>query len=73
MLTMKDPCGFLIGKGCPTTLFEAQERVCDIEDNITSSLIQEEHCLEETFQINQIDDFVLPYPPRNIRTYIQKE
>jgi hypothetical protein len=71
MSTMKDPCGVLIGRH-PTTLFEAQERACEIEENITSSLMQEEDCLEETFQINQIDDFVLPDPPHNIRTYLQK-
>jgi hypothetical protein len=38
MSTMKDPCGVLIGKGCPTTLLEAQERACEIEENMTSSL-----------------------------------
>jgi hypothetical protein len=58
---------------CPTTLFEAQERVCEIEENITSSIIQEEECLEETFQINQIDDFVSPDFPLDVRTYLQGE
>jgi hypothetical protein len=69
---MKDPYGVLIGRR-PTTLFEAQERACEIEENITSSLIQEEECLEETFQINQIDDFVSPYFPLDVRTYLQEE
>jgi hypothetical protein len=30
MSTMKDPCGVLIGRH-PRTLFEAQERACEIE------------------------------------------
>jgi hypothetical protein len=70
---MRNPCGVLIGKGHPKNLFEVQQRVCEIEENITSSLIQEEYCLEETFQINQIDEFVVPYPPCDIKTYLQKE
>lgn len=72
MSTMKDPCGILIGRR-PTTLFEAQERACEIEENITSSLIQEEECLKETLQINQIDDFVSLDFPLNVRTYLQEE
>jgi hypothetical protein len=72
MSTMKDPYGVLIGR-LPTTLFEAQERVCEIEESITYSLMQEEDCLKETLQINQIDDFVLRYPPCDIGTYLQKE
>jgi hypothetical protein len=51
---MRDPYGVLIGKH-PTTLFEAQERACEIEENITSSLMQTKDSLEETFQINQIE------------------
>jgi hypothetical protein len=69
---MKDPYGVLIGR-LPTTLFEAQERSCEIKENITSSIMQEEDCLEQTFQINHIDDFVSPDPPLDIRTYLQKE
>jgi hypothetical protein len=38
MSTMRDPCGVIIGKGFPITLLEAQERLCEIEENITSSL-----------------------------------
>jgi hypothetical protein len=60
---MKDPYGVLIGRH-PTTLFEAQERACEIEENLASSLIQEEECLKETLHINHIDDFVSPkFPP----------
>jgi hypothetical protein len=73
MSTMKYPCEVLIGKGCPTTLLESQERACEIEENMTSSLIQDEDCLEEIIQINQVDDFVIPEPPHNIRTYLQRE
>jgi hypothetical protein len=40
MSTMKYPRGVLIGKGIPITLFEAQERACEIEENMTSSLSQ---------------------------------
>jgi len=67
---MKDPYGVLIGK-CPTTLFEDQERAYEIEENITSSIIQEEECPEETFQINQLDDFVSPNFLPDVRTYLQ--
>jgi hypothetical protein len=70
--TMKDPYGVLIGRH-PTTLFEAQERACEIEENLASSLIQEEECLKETLQINQIDDFVSPNFPSDVRTYLQEE
>jgi hypothetical protein len=70
MSTMRDPCKVLIGKGRPATLLEAQERACEIEDNIASSLNQEEDYLEETFQINQVDDFVIPYPPHDVRTHL---
>ena len=30
---------------CPTTLFEGQERACEIEENLATSLIQEEENL----------------------------
>jgi hypothetical protein len=73
MSTMRHPCGFLIGQGCPTTLFEAQERVCEIEENIDLSLCQDEDCLEEIIYINQVSDLVLPDPPHNVRTYLQRE
>jgi hypothetical protein len=73
MSTMNDALGVLIGKGRPTILLEAQERACEIEENITSSLNQEEECLEEIIQINQVDDFVIPDPPCNIKTYPQRE
>jgi hypothetical protein len=62
---MKVLYGVLIGRH-PTTLFEAQERVCEIEENITSSLIQEEEYLKEMFQINQIDDFFSPEFPLDV-------
>jgi hypothetical protein len=69
---MKDPYGFLIGR-CPTTLFEAQERSCEIEENLASALLQEEECLKETLQINWIDNFVSPNFPLDVRTYLQEE
>jgi len=71
MSNMRDPYGVLIGKGCSTTLLEAQERACEIDT--TSSLNQEEECLEKIIHINQVDDFVVPDPPCNIRTYLQKK
>jgi hypothetical protein len=70
MSTMRDPCEVLIGKGCPTTFLKAQERACDIEENITSSLSQEEDKLEEIFQINQFDDSIIPDPPCDVRTHL---
>jgi hypothetical protein len=48
---MKDPYGVLIGRH-HTNLFEALERACEIEENITSSLMQEKDYIEETFHIN---------------------
>jgi hypothetical protein len=42
--TMKNMYGTLI-RECPTTLFEAQERACEIEENLATSLIQEEENL----------------------------
>jgi hypothetical protein len=36
--TMKDPYGGLI-KEHPTTLFESQERACEIKENLSTSLI----------------------------------
>jgi hypothetical protein len=68
--TMKDPYVVLIRRR-PTTLFEAQERVCEIEENIISSIMQEEDCIEETFQINQIDDFASPDFPLDVRNYFK--
>jgi hypothetical protein len=68
----EDPYGVLIGRR-PTTLFEAQERACEIEENLASSPLQEEECLKETLQINQIDDFASPNFPSDIRTYLQEE
>jgi hypothetical protein len=65
--TMKDPYGALIRRH-PTTLFESQERACEIEENLAISLMQEEESPTETLQINQIDDFVTPKIPPNIRT-----
>jgi hypothetical protein len=70
--TMKDLYGALIREH-PTTLFEAQERACEIEENLATSLIQEEENPKETLQINQIDDFVSPELPSDVRTYLQEE
>jgi hypothetical protein len=69
---MKDLYGALIGRR-PTTLFEAQERACEIEENLATSLIQEEESPKETLQINQIDDFVSPNFPSDVRTYLREE
>jgi hypothetical protein len=71
--TMKDPYGFIIGKGCPTTLFEAQERECDIEEKMAFSLYQDEDCFEEVIQVNQVAYLVILDPPHSIRTYLQRE
>jgi hypothetical protein len=49
--TMKYPYGVPIGR-CPTTLFEDQERAWEIEENLASSLVQEEQDLKKTLQIN---------------------
>jgi hypothetical protein len=67
---MKDPNGVLIGKGLPTNLFEAQERACDIEENIAFSLCKDEDCIEKIIQINQVGDLVIPEPPHNVMTYL---
>jgi hypothetical protein len=69
---MKDLYGGLVRKH-PTTLFEAQERACEIEENLATSLIQEEENPKKALQINQIDDFVSPELPADVRIYLQEE
>jgi len=70
---MKYPYRVLIRKGFPTTLFEAKERACDIEENISFYLCQDEDCIGEIIQINQVVYLVISYPPHNVKTYLQKE
>jgi len=72
ILTLKDLYGALIRR-CPTTLFEAQERACEIEEKLVASLIQEEEIPKGTLQINQIDDFVSPNFPSDVKTYLRKQ
>jgi hypothetical protein len=69
---MKDLYGAMIRERF-TTLFESQERACEIEENLATSLIQEEENLKEALQINQIDDFVSPELPSDVKTYLQEE
>jgi hypothetical protein len=57
----------------PTTLFEARERACKIEENLATSLIQGEENPKATLQINQIDDFVSLELSSDVRTYLQEE
>jgi hypothetical protein len=66
---MRDPYGVLIGQH-PITLFKAQERDCEIKEKLVSSPLEEEECLKETLQINQIDDFASPNIPSNVKTYL---
>jgi hypothetical protein len=48
--TMKDLYGGLVREH-PTTLFEAQERACEIEENLATSLIQEEENPRRLFRL----------------------
>jgi len=41
---IKNPCGFIIGITHPYTLIEAQERTCEIEENLDSSFHWVEDC-----------------------------
>ena len=70
---MREPYRVLIGKGRPTNLFEAQERACEIEENTTFSLCQDEDCVEEIIQINQVADLTIMDPTHDVRTYLQRE
>jgi hypothetical protein len=62
MSPINDPCGFLIGKNCPSTLIEAHERECEVEENVAFSFHQNEDCLEEISQINQVASFITSPP-----------
>jgi hypothetical protein len=48
---MKDLYGGMVRKHI-ISMFEAQERVCEIEENLPTSLIQEEENPNNTLQIN---------------------
>jgi hypothetical protein len=50
-----------------------KKRACEIEENIASSLCQDEDCLEEIIQINQVADLVVPDPPHGVKTYLERE
>jgi hypothetical protein len=46
--TLNDPYGSLIGKNYPTTLMEAKERACQINENLTSSHYRDEIFPQDT-------------------------
>jgi hypothetical protein len=75
MSTIKDPCGFMIGENHPSTLIEAQERACEIEENLASSFHQDEDFLEEVTQINQVTNFITSPPDflHVTKAYLHKE
>lgn len=58
MLTMNNPYGFLLGENCPSTLIEAQERACEIEEHLISSYPQNMNGPEETAQIDEVVNFI---------------
>jgi hypothetical protein len=58
MSTINYPCGHLVGKDHASTLMEAQESACEMDENLISSYHQEEESLEEVIQINQVTRFV---------------
>jgi 16S rRNA G966 N2-methylase RsmD len=54
-------------------LYLKPKKGCEIEENIAFSLCQDEDCLEEIIQINQVADLVILDPPHNVKTYLQRE
>jgi len=69
---MKYLYGILIREH-PTTMFEFQERACEIEENLDTPLLPKEENPKKALQINQIDDFVSPELPSDVGIYLQKE
>jgi hypothetical protein len=54
MQTINDPYGSLIGKNNPTTLMEAQQRACQIDENMTSSHHHNDSFPQGTMQASQM-------------------
>jgi hypothetical protein len=58
MLTMNNPYGFLLGEKCLSTLIEAQERACEIEEHIIYSYSQNMNGPEEMTQVDGFFNFI---------------
>jgi hypothetical protein len=74
MSTIKDPCGFLIGKDLPPSLIKAQERE-RVEENLASSFHQVGDCPKEITQVKLLTNFTtpLPHPLHATKDYLDKE
>jgi hypothetical protein len=62
-------------KNHPSSLIEAQERACEIEENLASSFHQVEDCPKEVTQVNLLTNFTTPppNPPHATKDYLDKE
>jgi hypothetical protein len=65
----------MIGKNHPSTLMEAQERACEMDENLISSYHKDEGSLEKVIQINQVTSLIAS--PSNLfyvtKAYLHKE
>jgi hypothetical protein len=62
MLTVNNPYSFLLGENFPSTLIEAQERTCEIKENLISSYPQNTNIPQEIAQIDEVVNFIQIVP-----------